>query len=314
MTSQFAGTSPLSALVLCAGLGTRLRPLSDVRAKAAVPIAGQPLISRILSRLERAGVRDVVINLHHLPETITKYVGDGAQFGLNVRYSWESRVLGSAGGPRQALPLLPSADFLIVNGDTLPDVDLLALEAAHRESGALVTMAVMENRWPGKYGGVVTDSKGIVHGFVPRGPGYHFVGVQLVHPSVFASVEFGARSETTSGIYKQLIAERPGTVRAFLWDGEFVDVGSPDEYRRIALSIGAAEGSAGVQIGAGSRIDPTATVAETIVWDRVEVGAHASLYRCVVADDVIIPPGTRLSDAAIVQRNGELFVTDMTHG
>src|SRR4051812_32950178 len=105
-----------------------MRPLSDVRAKAAVPVAGEPLVRRSLAWLQSQGVRDVVLNLHHRPETITTIVGDGSDLGVRVRYSWEQpRVLGSAGGPRQALPLIDgsAADpLLIVNGDTLTDVDL----------------------------------------------------------------------------------------------------------------------------------------------------------------------------------------------
>src|SRR6187397_956791 len=147
----------IPALVLTAGLGTRLRPLSYVRAKAALPLAGQPLARRILRWLHQAGVRDAVLNLHHLPHTLTGVVGDGRDIGMRVRYSWEVPVLGSAGGPRRALPLLRSesgtadGSFLIVNGDTLTDVNIADLVAHHRSSGALVTMAVIPNAEPDKY-------------------------------------------------------------------------------------------------------------------------------------------------------------------
>ena len=90
----------IPALVLTAGLATRLRPLSLVRAKAALPVAGQPLVVRILRWLRAGGVTDVVLNLHHLPETLTRIVGDGQDLGVRVRYSWETPVLGSAGGPQ----------------------------------------------------------------------------------------------------------------------------------------------------------------------------------------------------------------------
>src|SRR4030095_5632855 len=109
------------ALVLTAGLGTRLYPLSLVRAKAALPIAGEVLISRILRRLREFGIECVVLNLHHLADTITREVGDGSSFGLRVRYSWESPILGSAGGPARAIPLLEADRFLIINGDTMAD-------------------------------------------------------------------------------------------------------------------------------------------------------------------------------------------------
>ncbi len=117
---------------LTAGLATRLRPLSEVRAKAALPVAGTPIIGRILAWLRDAGVQRVIVNLHHRPESITRVVGDGSAWGLEVRYSWERRVLGSAGGPRHALPLLDAPRFLVINGDTLTDCNLADLVRTHR--------------------------------------------------------------------------------------------------------------------------------------------------------------------------------------
>jgi len=131
------------ALVLAAGHGTRLRPLSEFRAKAALPVAGTALIVRVLERLREASVTRVVINLHHRSETITGIVGDGAGLGLDVRYSWEGEPLGSAGGPARALPLLAADRFFVVNADTLAEVDFTALAAAHVHAGAAATLAVV---------------------------------------------------------------------------------------------------------------------------------------------------------------------------
>ncbi len=94
------------ALLLTAGLGTRLQPLTYVRAKAAVPINGEPLVRRVIRILATAGIRDLVLNLHHRPQSIAACVGDGSDLDVRVRYSWEQPVLGSAGGPRRALPLV----------------------------------------------------------------------------------------------------------------------------------------------------------------------------------------------------------------
>jgi NDP-sugar pyrophosphorylase family protein len=155
------------ALVLTAGLATRLRPLSDIRAKAAMPVAGRPIIARIMEWLRAAGVRRVVLNLHHRPESITAIVGDGSQWDVEVRYSWEPVVLGSAGGPRRALSLLDSDRFFIINGDTLTNCDVHAVAERHLESGARVTMAVVEGDVK-RYGGVLMDTGGCVRGFGRR--------------------------------------------------------------------------------------------------------------------------------------------------
>ena|SRR5688572_11823510 len=119
----------IPALVLTAGLGTRLKPLSYVRAKGALPLSGEPLARRILRGLRGAGVTDAVLNLHHLPHTLTRAIGDGSDIGMRVRYSWETPVLGSAGGPRRALPLLGTNGQPVV-GEELVD--------AHPDLGAVV--------------------------------------------------------------------------------------------------------------------------------------------------------------------------------
>src|SRR5262245_23867127 len=163
--------TPSHALLLAAGLGTRLQPLTQVRAKSAIPVAGEPIARRIASWLSSNGVTNLVVNLHHLPATITRVLGDGGDLGCRLRYSWEQPlVLGSAGGPRQALPILGVETFLIINADTLTDVDLPRLAETHRRTGALVTLALIPNRQPLRYGGVCLDDEGVVTGFVPRGP------------------------------------------------------------------------------------------------------------------------------------------------
>ena len=140
---------PRHALVLTAGLGTRLRPLTDVRAKPAIPVAGEPMIRRILAWLAANGVADLVLNLHHRPDTVTAVVGDGSDLSVRVRYSWEQPVvLGSGGGPRQALPIVGAETFLLVNGDTLTNLDLRSVAGAHAASGGLVTLALVSNREP----------------------------------------------------------------------------------------------------------------------------------------------------------------------
>src|SRR6476469_1437046 len=129
----------MQALVLAAGLGTRLRPLTDVCAKPALPVAGHALIRRIVRWLAAHDVNDLVVNLHYLPHTITAVLGDGSDLSARVRYSWEQpQILGSAGGPRLALDIIGDDTFIIVNGDTLTDLKIGPLTDAHRQTQALV--------------------------------------------------------------------------------------------------------------------------------------------------------------------------------
>ncbi len=222
-------------LVLAAGLGTRLRPLTLTRAKPALPIGGVPLIRRILTWLVREGVTDLVVNLHYLPETIAAVVGDGSDVGARVRYSWEQpAVLGSAGGPRHALPIIGASTFFILNGDTLTDLALAPMAGAHARSGARVTMALTPNREPDHYGGVMLGEDGRVTEFVRRGPAaagsYHFIGVQVAEASVFAGLKDGEPMNSVLGVYDALIASEPGSIRGYVCDAGFWDIGTPDDY------------------------------------------------------------------------------------
>lgn len=258
-------------------------------------------------------VRDFVLNLHHLPETITAQVGDGSDLGVRVRYSFESPVLGSAGGPRKALDLLLDDPFFIINGDTLTNVNLDALADQHRETNALVTIAVIPNEQPDRYGGLILDATGRFHSVVPAGSrvrSYHVVGVQMAHPSAFARLPLNQPAESIGALYKELVKENLGHVRAFLCDADFWDVGTPADYLDACLSIGKIEG-VGAQIGTGTVIDDSARVADSVIWEDVSVGAGATLERCIVGDGVKIPAGASFRNCAIIQRSGELVVADI---
>lgn len=263
----------IPTLVLTAGLGTRLAPLTDLAAKPAVPVGDRTLGERVLLWLAREGVRDAVLNLHHKPDTITRVIGDGDTLGLRVRYSWESEVLGSAGGPRHALDLLagappdPATPILIVNGDTLTDVALAPVVTAHRASGADVTMVVIPNPAPDRYNGVVAGDDRIVRGFIPKGhrePSWHFVGIQIANAGVFAGLEDGRPAETVREVYRDLVATRPGRVRIFPVDAAFHDVGTPADYLETCRAFGATDPRGNV-LWPGAAIDPAADVRDSIV-------------------------------------------------
>lgn len=258
-------------------------------------MAGEALVCRILRWLHRAGVRRVVINLHHRPETITREVGDGSVIGLQVRYSWESPLLGSAGGPARAIPLLEAGRFFIVNGDTLADVDLSALAEQHVATKALATMTVV-NGDP-RYNGVLADQEGRVNGFgrssAPGTPApWHFIGIQAVNAAAFAGVSSEAPSETVKTLYPALIAKAPGSVRIFRSAAEFFDIGTPQDYLRTAIRIAEREGKPPDR-GKNARVAADARLERTVLWDNVTVGSGAQLANCIVTDGVAVAPGAR---------------------
>jgi NDP-sugar pyrophosphorylase family protein len=267
------------AVVLTAGLGTRLDPLTRLIAKPAVPLGASTLIEHVLGWLREQGVTDLVLNLHHRPESITGAVGDGAHLGLRVRYSWEGRILGSAGGPKKAAALLDSDRLLIVNGDTLCRIDLAAMLAFHERTGAEATLAVMPNPSPGHYSGFVMDGEDRLLRIIPKGRAtsetWHFVGVQIVDTRIFDAIPDRTPAETTGGLYPEMMSARPGSLRGWRVDAPFVDVGTPRDYL-------------------------TASHSNSIIWSDARVPDDAVLDECIVAGPVVLPSGFRASRSVIV--------------
>jgi NDP-sugar pyrophosphorylase family protein len=297
---------------LTAGLGTRLRPLTNQRAKPAMPVAGEPMIRRILAWAASHGVTDVVMNLHHQPQTITAVVGDGRDLGVRARYSWElPRILGSAGGPRLAMPIVGAATFFLINGDTLTDVNLSQMADAHWRSGALVTLALVPNRDFTRYGGVVVDDQGCITGFVPRGPAangsWHFVGAQVVDSSVFATIPLGESASSIGGVYDPLLRDPRRPVHGYCGDWQFFDVGTPDDYLRTTLAFTTAESD----VGRRTTIDASARITRSVLWDDVKVGPGASLTDCIVTDGVEVPAGAVYQRAIVMADGDQVVVTAM---
>jgi mannose-1-phosphate guanylyltransferase len=249
--------------------------LTRVRAKPAVPLAGEPIVRRIIRWLANEGIAHVVLNLHHRPETIAAVVGDGRDLGVRVRYSWEGgAILGGAGGTARALPILGTERFFIVNGDTLTDVNLAALARAHSGTGALITLALTPNREPQRYGGVCIDAEGRVTGYSRRGAdaegSWHFVGVQIAEAEAFRGVSPDRPAASIGGAYDALRLARPGAVRGFvLENATFWDIGTIGDYWRTSLAWLDSRADGVSWIGSRSVVARTAQVNRSILWDDV---------------------------------------------
>src|SRR5215472_774208 len=147
----------MKALVLAAGYGERLRPITDTIPKPLVEIGGRPLIHYPLLLLRHTGIRDVAVNVHHLADKIEAVLGDGRSLGLAITYSPEPVLLGTGGSLVALRDYFGGEPFLILNGDTILDLDLPAMIAMHRERGALVTMALRETCSPEAYSRIEID-------------------------------------------------------------------------------------------------------------------------------------------------------------
>lgn len=162
----------MNALILAAGFGTRLRPHTHTIPKCLMPVNGTPLILYILALLKHHGIRDIMINLHHLGPKIQTFLGDGKKAGLTIHYSHEPKILGTGGGIKKALAYLKDP-VLVINGDVIADFDLTALINQHREQRPYATIALHQNKDAAKYGLLhFCDSKLVsILGNPPPSPG-----------------------------------------------------------------------------------------------------------------------------------------------
>ncbi|PYQ48525.1 MAG: nucleotidyltransferase [Acidobacteria bacterium] len=314
----------MKAMILAAGLGTRMRPLTLVKAKAALPVLNRPLLHWTLELLAAHGVREAMINLHHLPRTVRAAVGDGRAFGVKVAYSYEPEILGTGGGPRKVRRWLGDEPFLLVNGDVVFDFDLTRLFRAHARSGARVTLALIPNPDPRKYSGVVTGPDGRVRSIASlpraaRGTISMFPGVHVLDPALLDRLPPGA-SDTVRDLYAPLIAEGSPPLGVRL-RGPWYDLGSPSLYLASHQSLlasrfrGSRRGSvihpeARVHprarvtrsvVGKGAVIEQGADVRGSVLWDRVRVGRDADVEASILATGVRLADGEALGHAVLMK-------------
>ena len=301
----------MKAVILAAGLGTRMRPLTDRTAKPALPVLNEPLIVRTLRELKRAGVSDVMINLHHRPETIRAAIPQG-DLGLKVKYSRETAILGTGGALRKVRAWVGREPVILVNGDVIFDFDLKALVASHRKSGALATLALKANPNPKKYRPVVTNRAGRVLSIrgMPKGRKGMvslFASVHIIEPAILDRLPQGA-SDTVGDLYIPLLREGAhlqGVRQAGVWH----DLGSPAGYLKAQSRLLAARGSRrsvlidpSVRVGKGARvvrsvvgagcvIEPSVRIEGSVLWEGVAVKSGASLKGCIVMSGTEVPKG-----------------------
>ncbi|HJU06033.1 MAG TPA: NDP-sugar synthase [Nitrospiraceae bacterium] len=224
-------------MILAAGFGARLRPLTNTIPKPLLPIAGTPLIVWNLLLLRRHGITDAVMNLHHLGHLIEKELGDGSQYGMHLSYSHEAVILGTGGGIKHALDYFHGEPFFVLNGDTLVDINLSLLLAFHRERTALATMVVREDPEADRWGAVELDKDQRVlringRGLIVNAPSARakrmFAGIHIMHPRLLRSLPPGHEASIIDAYVREI--ERGERICGFTMDGYWSDIGTPERY------------------------------------------------------------------------------------
>jgi mannose-1-phosphate guanylyltransferase len=316
----------MKAMVLCAGFGTRLRPLTDKVPKPLVPLCGLPLLRYNLALLRGAGVREVVVNTHHLGAAMEQGAIELArELSLGIEVSREEKhILGTGGGVRRAAAMLGAGTFFLLNGDMLFDVDLAAALAAHRSAQAVATMVLAPYPKGATYGAVEVDAQQHVRRIAGRGAGpapeqspltrRHFTGVHVLEPEALSRLPPEGESDINRTAYVRLIHEG-ARVLGFLQHGYWGDLGAPKSLLRANLDVlegrvplarfrdgadpfaGAREEAPGVFVHAGAQVAPGAELAgPLLVQAGVSIAAGAR-----VGPFAVVGKRVRIDAGAIVQ-------------
>lgn len=308
-------------MILCAGLGTRLRPLTQELPKPAVPLVDRPLVAGSLALLAAAGTRRVVVNTHWLPEAMTAVArAEGARLGVQVEPSHEPVLLGTGGGLRQARDAgLVERDrpLLVLNGDVLFDADLPAILHAHEASRAAATLALLPMPAGATYQPVEADPDGRIRRIrtfgAPSDPGRRrclFSGVHVIDPSVLDCVPPGPQ-DIVETAWKALL-ETGGRVQGVFADGTWLDLGDAPGY--LAANLAMLDGTlplprlerAGFR--PGPAIDPAALLADgarvrrSVVAANARVGAGAEVVDSVLWPGAVVTPGEHVLRTVVTPR------------
>lgn len=324
-----AAPAPPRAMVLAAGLGTRLRPLTNLVPKPLVPVANRPLLEYTFALLAAAGVREAIVNAHHLADELERGLRALDPSGIELHVSRERRILGTAGGLKRAEAFLAGGTFLLLNGDFLVDLDLRAVLEFHSQQHATATMVLLPDEDSGVLG---VDPDGVIRRFIAPRPADEppgrlscgFTGIHVLEPEVFRLIPANTPWEINRQVYPELIA-RGQRICGFIHRGYWREAGSPSGYlaanrevlagRAGSLAPRPGAGSAAlagaactppVLVGDGAFAGPGVEIGpETVIGPEASIGAGARVRRSVILEGADVPAGADL-DGAVVFAGGRL--------
>jgi mannose-1-phosphate guanylyltransferase len=286
----------LKAMILAAGLGTRLRPLTLNRPKALMPVANRPMIDHVIDYLKRFGVEQIIVNAHHHHEQIVKHLDGGTPFGVPVEMRVELEILGTGGGIQNTAGFWDDAPFVVINGDTLTNIDLGAAYRNHLSHGTLVTL-VLHDRAP--FNQVLVDRNLNVLDITPEPqPGrLAFTGIHILSPGLLDFLPEG-RPSSIIDCYRRLIEQGRHAVRAHVSEGHnWRDIGTVESYRQANRE---ALGNQTMLVGPGTRIHPSARLEDwVVIGEGCELAPSVRVKRSVLWDNVIVREGIRIEDSVV---------------
>ena len=319
----------MKAMIMAAGVGSRLMPMTIDRPKPMIPMANRPLMANTVQLLRDHSFNSIIANLHCHADSITSYFGDGQAFGVSMEYSREEELMGTAGGVKRCEWFLYDT-FIIVSGDALTDINLTALLQAHKRQGALATIALKEVRNVENFGIVITDEQGLIQSFQEKPRAAEALsnvantGIYVFEPDIFKYIPRAQFYDFGKQVFPQLVkigAPFYGVVVEDYW----CDVGNINTYRqahadvlngkvrvnmegnlnllndgnKVLLGLGVQVGknvnlTGNVVIGAGCRIGDNVTISDSVIWNDTVIGDS------VIVRDAVLGAQCEVSTGAYI--------------
>ncbi len=323
----------MKAMILAAGLGTRLRPLTNVISKPMVQLAGRPCMEYAVRLLKKHGIEDIMVNLHYYPEVIQEYFKDGAQFGVNINYSYEKELLGTAGGLKKVQDFFAGSPVLIVSGDALTDINIREFYNFHKEQGCISTLALKKVENPEQYGVVklkgpnieVFQEKPKIEEAISR---LANTGIYLFEPEVFDYIPADSFYDFGKQLFPEFV-KKSIPMAGYPMEGYWCDIGDLSVYREahydilmgmVDVTVPGKKLGENLWIGEGINLHPDCKIAGPVVFqDHCVVEKDVQIYgpavigkntvlksgvvvkRSIIWDDVMVGEGISLTNAIVGQ-------------
>ena len=306
----------MRAMVLAAGVGSRLDPLTRNLPKPMVPIVNKPALVHIIELLASHGIKEVVINLHHLGEKIEGFLGTGEQLGVKIFYSREESLLGIAGGVKKAAQYFDET-FVVIGGDDLTTIDISKLIARHREKQALATIALARVEDPSPFGIVLIDQDNRITDFAEKpsvdGIFSNTVNTQVyvLEPEIMDLIPEGKVYDFARDLYPDLLKKKLPFYGFPISESEYwCDVGNLEQYRqvhydalarRVRLNFPHPEVGNRVWIGEQVEIHPSARIGERVmIGNRCRIAAGAQVLEdSVLGEDCVVEENSVISQSIL---------------
>ena len=309
----------MKAMVLAAGFGTRLQPLTRILPKPMFPVLGRPLLSHIFDLLLSANISEVAVNIHHLPDSIIDYFEKEKPTDLNLHFSREEKILGTAGGIKKMEDFLGDGPFILINSDIVTDIALNKVIDFHKKNNSKLTLVVRQDISPEQFDSIEICEDGRIVHFIGASSmelpentkQVMFTGIQIMEPEIFNRIPEGQFCGTTEDIFPQMIRDDV-PVYGYLYNGYWKDKGiSPNDKNHsftippilVGRNCHIAENS---KIGPHSVIGPNCTikngavVENSILWEGVTIGAGSTVKGSVIAKNRTIGDGKNIKDESVI--------------